>query len=521
MSLTKVGVIYNYNAILAKIGMAGMRKIRNIFTIVHIGHNNTRKQITSFKTIKDGNNHILILPRFSGEMLKKINLVDEIKNNLPAGEDVNYNNMDVILKHNQTIVCNHLRNTIYTPDKIENGLSSTILQMDPGYGKTYVALGVINMIKKKTMIIVPNTYLLKQWVGILTDAFPDNTVGRYYGLKKEDGDIVVTVINSALKFPNGDYNKFGLIVYDEVHMYCSPKFAAIFTTAQSKCCLGITATPAERIDGFDPIAYWALGNVIRADKLEGWNPADVNFVSKVTRVQYAGHKDYTKILESVTGVVSVPLMVNQLQEDPYRNKLIVAHAIRLYQSGRNVFVFSDRREHLHTIARMLREEKVKYEAPELVNEEKEEVEDNKNENKEDNEENKEVKEEENVEGVNELMGGATDAEIEHAKDVGRIIMTTYQYSGTGVSINKMNSIILATPRKSNMCQILGRVYRLTSDQTIQRHIIDIVDSKICLKSQYYTRKKTYINNLHAEIVEKKTKWEECVNVQDIMKTIEL
>ena len=34
---------------------------------------------------------------------------------------------------------------------------------------------------------------------------------------KKDGDIVVSIINSALKYP--DYSKFGLIIYDEVHMY--------------------------------------------------------------------------------------------------------------------------------------------------------------------------------------------------------------------------------------------------------------------------------------------------------------
>ncbi len=89
-------------------------------------------------------------------------------------------------------------------------------------------------------------------------------------------------------------------------------------------------------------------------------------------------------------------------------------------------------------------------------------------------------------------------------------MTTYQYSGTGVSINKMNAIILATPRKSNMKQIMGRIFRLKSDASITRDIIDIVDNRICLKSQYYTRKKTYINDLHAIIEDKKVKWEDFI-----------
>lgn len=279
-------------------------------------------------------------------------------------------------------------------------------------------------------------------------------------------------------------------------MYCSNKFAVIFSKAQAACCLGITATPTDRIDKFDPVAQWALGKVIYAEKLPEWNAANVNFTSEVTRVLYDGHKDYTKILESAAGIVSVPLMVNQLQEDPYRNKLIVAYAIKLYNMGRNVFVFSDRREHLHVLAKVLSEYKVKFEAPEL-------------------EDGKKTNNPKRLAGVTELMGGSTDKDIERAKNTGRIIMTTYQYSGTGVSINKMNSIILATPRKSNMNQILGRIYRLNSDATVVRHVIDLVDNKICLKSQFYTRKKTYINKLQAPITNVKIKWQTCVN-KDIL-----
>lgn len=505
MSLTRLGVFVGHKWLVDLVGQEGIRKIKSIFTVVTIGHNNTRKTISSFKILgvtktkgKDTPDTQVLLPRFGGFMLQKTNLLNKIENKLQLGEMREFKDPQMELTENQTVILNHLMSTVYTSENIIKGTSSTILQMDPGYGKTYLALGVINYIKKKTFIIVPNTYLLRQWVGVLTEAFPNNKIGCYYGVKKIDGDIIVSIINSALTYP--EYDKCGLIIYDEVHMYCSNKFAVIFSKAQAACCLGITATPTDRIDKFDPVAQWALGKVIYADKLPGWNSANVNFTSEVTRVLYDGHKDYTKILESESGIVSVPLMVNQLQEDPYRNKLIVAYAIKLYNMGRNVFVFSDRREHLHDLAKVLGEYKVEFEAPEL-------------------EKPNEKKTSYNLEGVTELMGGSTDQDIERAKDTGRIIMTTYQYSGTGVSINKMNSIILATPRKSNMKQILGRIYRLTSDATIVRHIIDLVDNKICLKSQFYTRKKTYINKLQAPITDVKIKWQCCTddkNISDII-----
>jgi hypothetical protein len=486
MFLTRKGVLIEYNPLLDKIGHEGIRKIRSMFTIVTIGHNNSRKTICSFKIIGRSKKEItfMVLPRFGGFMLQKAGLIGEITNSLQKGECVDFKEPDISLTSNQTTVLHHLLTTTYTQHNIDKGTASATIQMDPGYGKTYLAMGLISTIKKKTMIIVPNTYLLRQWVSILESVFPKNTIGCYYGVKKTDGDVVVAIVNSALKYT--EYEKYGLIIYDEVHMYCSSKFAAIFSTAHALCCLGLTATPFDRIDKFDPVAHWALGKPILAENIEGWDPVDVVFSTEVTRVIFNGHEDFTRILTSSAGIVSVPLMVNQIQDDHHRNTLIVAYAITLYRTGRNVFVFSDRREHLHTLAKILIENRIEFDAPELDI------------------------------GVAELMGGSTDNDIEAAKINGRIIMTTYQYSGTGVSINKMNSIILATPRKSNMKQILGRIYRLSSDATVVRNIIDIVDNKTCLKAQYSARKKVYVNNLSALITPIKISWGDCDNLMELI-----
>lgn len=498
MSLNRTGLVIDYKYLLKTIGNNGIRKIKKIFSITTIGHNNSRKTISSFKLHRDGKNKYIILPRFAAPKLQEKKIIPKVKNNLQLGDTIYIKDFTVNLTSNQNIVLDHLVSNIYTKKNIINGTSSTILQMDPGYGKTYLSMGLINYTKKKTFVIVPNTYLLRQWMEILTKAFPSNTIGCYYGAKKMDGDIIVSIVNSALKYTG--YDKIGLIIYDEVHMYCSSKFAAIFTKAQSARCLGITATPNDRIDKFDPVAQWALGSVIYADKMKGWNPKNVSFSSKVTRVLYSGPPNYTKMLTAKSGIISVPLMINQLQEDPYRNNLIVAYAIKLYHMGRNVFVFSDRRDHLHTLAIMLQKHNIDFEAPEL----------------EDEKQIIKIEENKKLKGIKELMGGSTDEDIKQAKDIGRIIMTTYQYSGTGVSINKMNSMILATPRRSNMKQILGRIYRLTSDPKVIRHIIDIVDNRICLKSQFYSRKKTYINKLYAPIVDTKIKWDKCNNIKEII-----
>ena len=81
--------------------------------------------------------------------------------------------------------------------------------------------------------------------------------------------------------------------------------------------------------------------------------------------------------------------------------------------------------------------------------------------------------------------------MELAKEKKTVILSTYQYMATGTSIPKMNCLILATPRKSKIRQIVGRIFRLGSDYDITRQIIDIVDFKTGLKNQWYGRAKYY------------------------------
>lgn len=469
--LTPIGTLLKYDSILAKVEMKGIRKIKNIFSITTIGHNKMRKTITQFNFIKIGNEKYIQLPRMASFKLQKVGIIEEIKNTIHQGED-NKLFHTAQLTSNQSLVLNHLVNNIYTEERKKKGNACCILEMKPGYGKTYLSLGVIEAVGKKTLIVVPNTYLLRQWVEVLSFNFPDKTIGTYYGTEKKDGDIIVSIVNSAIKYPSGKLGEIGLTIYDEVHMYCSKSFSKVFRNTQAQCVMGLTATPRERLDGFNPIANWQCGEVINAAKLEGWDPGATTFTCEVTRIRYYGSPTYTKTILSEAGVVSVPLMINQIVEDPAKNALIVEEAVKLYREGHNVFIFSDRRTHLEFLALRIRELNISYEAPELND-------------------------------VLKLMGGSTDEDIENAKKIGRIVLTTYQYSGTGVSINKMDSLILATSRKSNMKQILGRIFRLGGNSAITRKIIDIVDSNTTLSSQYYSRKKAYLINYNANIIERK------------------
>ena len=460
MFTSRLGTFIDYDFILSKYGMDGIRKIRKLFYIKTVGHNNKPKSIIASSIKKPW----ICIPRFGNHILKKRKMVDKIDNKLQQGVDIELKSSLRSTK-NQQIVLNYLFEKVYNEERKTRTqhlvvFYKWILKL---HGKHIFGYGFDTTNQEKTFIIVPNTYLLNQWVKVITEIF-NITPGVYYGKKKTDGDIIVSVINSLINYEH--YDDCGLIIYDEVHMYCSKKFSKIFYTM---CCIGLTATPNQRIDKFDPVAKWHLGPIIYSNKIQQWDPDDVTYTTTVHRVLYSGPPEYTKMILSKSGIVSVPLMLNQIQNDPYRNKMITEYVIDLYKNDKNVFIFSDRREHLHILANILLDQNVNVEVPEL--------------------------------DIKQLMGGSTEEDITQAKK-SRIILTTYAYSGTGVSITKMNSLIF---RKSNMEQILGRIYRLSSDCTINREIVDVVDVKVCLKSQYYTRKKN-LQQTRNKIIDKKIKW---------------
>lgn len=465
--LARNGLLVPYEELIKHLSMDGFRVLKKKYSKTTVIHNNIRKTISCVRKVKYLNTRYIEFPRMSLKSFcpKKFPVR---KNLLQVGRDIEFESK-ITLTNNQVVVLNHLSMNVFTDECSELGTSAAIVNMAPGYGKTYLAIGVIERIKKKTLIIVPNSYLLRQWVGILRSNLTCK-IGCFYGKEKSDGDIIVSIVNSAIKYPMDDV---GFVIYDEIHMYCSRTRSQIFKHAQSLKVLGLSATTDERQDKFDVVSQWYCGDVIYASKLKGWNDKDVEFSTEVHKIMYYGSPLYTKMILSESGIVSVPLMINQMIEDPLRNKIIIEEALKLYRQDQFTFIFSDRRTHIEHLALILIEKGVMVEAPEIVT----------------------------------LMGGSSDLVINEAKKKGKIILTTYQYSGTGVSINKMDALILATPRKSGMKQILGRIFRLGGDASKKRRIVDLIDCNISLKNQYYERRKIYIMELNAFIKEKKIRYD--------------
>ena len=152
-----------------------------------------------------------------------------------------------------------------------------IIRVVTGAGKTILALALIEYLYKKyphdglkTIIVVPTTALLDQWLGNLQDYLHISLddIGTFYGENKDDLNdkkIMLYVINSARdKLPGhlANVNQDVFLIADECHRSGSAMNRKIFNT-QYDYVLGLSATPERRGDyGFEEVLVKNLGKVI-------------------------------------------------------------------------------------------------------------------------------------------------------------------------------------------------------------------------------------------------------------------
>lgn len=455
------------------------KKLINYFTI----HVNT---ITGY--IKHIRNHTrcntdILFPRFGVLEYLKTNCKNyAISNKLPIGEapkvEFKWNGA---YKNNQPIVASHIMKEYFSPDRVKSGSAGLILNLEAGQGKSYTAAGLMQELQKKTLIICHNKSIMNQWVKLLHSTYPNNKIGHYYGELHEDGDIVVAIINSLLMdklyigsggkvadkqvLPPEFFKRFGFVVLDEVHEYCGVSRKKIYQVAQCQYMLGLSATPDEKQFHMDNINIWNCGPILDASTLAGYSVEDIPFTGEVTMIKYKAPDEYTNApINEKLEIINFAGLITQICDDPYRVHIIVKAVFELRKNNNNIFIFADRRSYLTKI----KEEMDIFQIATEI-----------------------LADENDSEKVIQLMGGSSAADMEHAREKCNVILTTYQYLGTGASIPKMDAIVLTTPRKSKSKQFINRIFRLGSDYSVTRKIIDIVDWSTCAKSQWYKRKKYY------------------------------
>ncbi len=491
--LSELGIAFNASDYIAEFGNEALLKLAKRFTIRTVDRMTKIPQVTKmYRLVKADGFKVIEFPRFAmhalmGKSKSSFTPITDIDIQLPVHQRVDNINYIGKSNPNQQLIVRHI-----VDNEFSKPIGGVTLNLLAGMGKSYVAMDIIGQMKLKTLVVVPNTYLLEQWVSILREYFPSAKIGTLYGKHKEDGDIIVGIINTVSDlqemtvsekkpWPNVGktlrymkvsktvkiddlYHQIGLTIFDESHMYVSKEFRKVFKRIWSRYTLGLSATPDIREDKLDAIHQLSLGPILVADTLDGFNASQDTFESDSHLIEYHALNEHCKFNVRDDGVIDYASIVEAIVNDPHRNQLIVDEIVDLMTKGYYTFVFSDRRSHLEHLYDLL---EAKLEGSnttiELPESDRKVI----------------------------LYGGSTEETIDKAKNNSTIILTTYAYSSTGVSITKMDALVLTTPRRSNMKQIINRVFRLGSDQTIKRMIIDFVDAKLPLKNQVRERVKAY------------------------------
>ena len=135
-----------------------------------------------------------------------------------------------------------------------------VVEMPTGSGKTILGLLAMIATKRPTLVVVPTIELLHQWRGVLQSHI-DAQVGVVGGGLKDRQAITVITYDSAALQTEFIGNKFGLLVFDEVHHLPSPAYRFIAEGSIAPFRLGLTATLA-RSDGQESALEHLVGPLV-------------------------------------------------------------------------------------------------------------------------------------------------------------------------------------------------------------------------------------------------------------------
>jgi superfamily II DNA or RNA helicase len=347
----------------------------------------------------------------------------------------------------------------------ENG--GGILELQTGFGKTFVGLYVLSILKVKTIVVVNKIPLMNQWKSEIEKFLPGIKVGTLQGQKNVnivDCDIVVAMLQSMARidYPDDLFVDFGCVIIDEVHNLASKVFSQILFKLCCKYTIGLSATP-KRADGCEYVFKWHLGNIVYKsnEKREGKPP--------IIRLLKIDTNDYKEVSteNKFTGQKQIQFtsMLSELIMMPKRNLLILELIKDLIKKepGRKILVLSDRRNHLQNLKEILDNDL------------------------------------DIIFTYGLFLGSMKQAALTQTRN-SQLILASYAAFGEGVSEKELDTLILCSPKKFighlqhkmvknesfKIEQIVGRIFR--KDHTERNPIIiDLQDNFSVYKTQGKSR----------------------------------
>ena len=397
----------------------------------------------------------IYVPRFWG-----INIFGNPKTlKISYGKEINLD-FNGNLRDYQTNVLNAYLKAINFEEKEENnvGNSSALIELWTGAGKTVLALKIVEVIKKKTIIFVHKTFLKNQWIERIKEYLPDAKIGCIQGqvIDIEGKDIVIAMIQSiSMKsYPDSLFDDFGLSIYDECHHISSEVFSNCLRKCTTLYGLGLSAT-MNRKDGLTNVFKMYLGDICYKNKSE-----QIQFDVLVKAIDYNVYDDeeYNEVERDFRGNVKHTTMLSKVSNFNYRTDFIVdviENELKI-NNDQQILLLAHQRKFLNYLFKAI--------------------------------------EYRNLGSVGYYIGGMKEADLK-ASEKNQIILATYQMAAEGLDIKTLTSLILATP-KSDIVQSVGRILREKHSNPL---IIDIIDQHDCFINQF-TKRKAFYNEKNYKII---------------------
>ena len=338
---------------------------------------------------------------------------------------------------------------------IEKGANGLIC-VPCGYGKTFMALNIAVLLKRRFLIVVDKEFLMNQWKSEIENFINGARVGILQSNKiqidAEKFDITICMIQTICRrdFPEGFFDQYGFTIFDECHHLGAAYFCQALKKIQTKYMLGLSATP-DREDGLSLVFEYHLGEPVYKNTKRA---PDKEAVVKAVWF-HSEDPAYKDVPVNWRGEPITAKLLNQVADFEPRNKKIMS-LIDEYATDKDRFILilSDRIAQLEWFEKALNEWPTKF-----------------------------------VHGY--YIGGMKQAKLDDNADKCQILLATYQMASEAFSVKKLNTVILATPRK-NVEQSTGRIFRQRIDERkVAPHIVDIIDSHDCHKRRWFVRQKFY------------------------------
>ena len=349
-----------------------------------------------------------------------------------------------------------------------------ILSIATGGGKTALAIYCMYKLQASTIVIVNRVELVKQWKREIGNFLPNARIGEIRGeiLDVEEKDVVVAMVNtvSMKKFPDSIFNGFDFLVVDECHTVASEIFHQCMPKIRTPYTLGLSATP-ERSDGLMNVVMWFMGDIVYKSKDKINSKLDV----MVNCIKYKGTREYASELIAFNEKPNIAKMMNLMCDDPSRNKVLLWAIMELYKDPRReILVLADRKKLLKGLKKKLDELGV---------------------------------------SCGLFIGEMKSEDYEETKKT-RVILGSYQICGTGFNLPKLNSLIMATPRKK-VEQMVGRILR--KQHEIHPVVVDLWDTFSIFQHMGAARVRFYKSLEKVELHALKFKPDNCPHIKDTKK----